>query len=123
MHVPFVSQPSEKIALQSFQPDAHEEITHVELEHATALAWGTDGQALPQLPQFERLVVVFVSQPSEKTPLQSAQPAVHEEILHVELEHITLAWGTDGQAWPQLPQFCALAVVSTHVFPHKTCPD
>jgi hypothetical protein len=40
-------------------------------------------QALPHVPQFATLVLVFVSQPSEYVPLQSFHGAVHDWTVHV----------------------------------------
>lgn len=61
-------------------------------------------QPSPQAPQFLALVSVFASQPLDATPSQSANGGKHDEISHVPVVHVVLAFGSTHTC-PHEPQF------------------
>ena len=66
-------------------------------------------QTCPQLPQLELSDDVFTSQPSIGMPLQSAYETLHEPIMHCELAHVELAFGSEHTLL-QPPQFAGSLV-------------
>jgi hypothetical protein len=78
---------------------------HVDDEQAGTALPGF-GQALPQVPQFDALFVVFTSQPLAGLLSQFAKPALHDT-LHMPATHAPLAFGFPPQTVPQTPQFAA----------------
>jgi hypothetical protein len=112
--VVFTSQPSLGVWLQSANPVAHPAMTQLEALHAgVALA---SEHALPQVPQFAVLLVVFTSQPSEGILLQSEYPAAHVATPHAELTHLGVALAR-LHAPPHAPQLFGSLVVSTQLAP------
>jgi hypothetical protein len=79
----------------------------------------------PQAPQL-LAVVRLVSQPSLASPLQSANPALHERFrLHAPPMHCTEPADTFAnivQSFPQLPQWCTSVLGSTQLAP-QTSPS
>jgi hypothetical protein len=67
-------------------------------------------QERPHPPQFA-VVWRFVSQPSEYRPLQSAKPAAHAAIEHVDAEHVADPFAAE-HAFPHEPQFPRLVTRS-----------
>jgi hypothetical protein len=55
-------------------------------------------------PQFFALVSVFVSQPFDVTPSQSAKGGRQDEIVHVPVVQLVFAFGST-QTSPHAPQF------------------
>jgi hypothetical protein len=68
-------------------------------------------QAVPQPPQLEALLVVFVSQPLPTLPSQLPQPVLHE-IEQAPREHAAVPLVLEHAA-PQAPQFAGLVEVLT----------
>lgn len=103
----FVSQPSDTRPLQLPYPVAHVS------EHAPALQLGVAfvvEHAAAHAPQFVALVLVFVSQPSETTPLQLPKPVVHVPRAQVPVVHVSLAFARSHTV-PHPPQFVSVWVL------------
>jgi hypothetical protein len=94
--VMLISQPSEGIALQFWNPASQGPRVHAPLTQV-GVARGKL-HALPQVPQLPTDVVRSTSQPSEVIPLQLPRPGMHTVLLHIPMaqlgvpptvEHIT----------------------------------
>src|SRR5260221_10527973 len=72
----FVPQQSAYIPLQSAKPGEHATITQVPPEQLLCCTFGAL-QTLLHVPQLLGSFVIFVSQPSAYTPLQSIKPGEH----------------------------------------------
>jgi hypothetical protein len=86
-----VSQPFFGLASQLPNPAAHV------MPHTLALqkAWPfVVSHARPQPPQFLVLVSVFVSQPFEATPSQSANGEMHDAMAQAPDVHVVFAFGS-----------------------------
>jgi len=69
-------------------------------------------QTFPQAPQFAGLVLVFTSQPSVGSLLQSPKPALHEATVHAPAAHPAVALAR-VQTVPQAPQLLGSTAVCT----------
>jgi hypothetical protein len=79
-----------------------------------AVAFGRLGQALPQLPQWERFVRVSTSQPSVAVPLQSSKLVLQVK-PHVPLVQVRLEFGRFGQLVVQEPhRVTSVFVLTSH---------
>jgi hypothetical protein len=76
----------------------------------------------PHVPQLFASLVVFTSQPSPATRLQSAKPALHDPIVQLELAHAGVAFGSAAQSCEQLPQLLTSFVRLAHEPPHAVRP-
>jgi hypothetical protein len=100
----FVSHPLETLLSQLPNPgsQAMEHAPSEQLAVPFALL-----QALPQLPQFATLELVFTSQPLVVTPSQFAKPEEHALRVHVPEGHDSLAFGK-LHVEPHAPQFVSV---------------
>jgi hypothetical protein len=80
------------IPLQFANPLLQLEITGTPPEQPT-VPFATGNGTLPQLPQFAKLVLIFVSQPFIGLLSQSANPALQLRITHVPPEQPEIAFG------------------------------
>src|SRR5690349_8594933 len=95
-----VSQPFFGFASQLPKPAAHVIPQTPALQKARPFVVS---QARAQPPQFLVLVSVFVSQPFEAMPSQSANGEMHDAIAQVPEVQVVFALGST-QSWPQAPQ-------------------
>jgi hypothetical protein len=115
----FTSQPSLALRLQSVNPTAQNAIVQAPaLQTETAAA---RLQATPQPPQLDRLVWRLTSQPSDATPLQSANPALQPAIEQSPPAHPAMAFGRE-QAPVQLPQWFGSVASVTQEPPQFVVP-
>ena len=99
----FVSHPFAAIPSQSPNPALHMAIVQPPFEHAgVALA---NMQTVPQAPQLFTFVLMFVSQPSVATRLQSANGGAQASTLQLPMTHLVDEFGSE-QALSHVPQFC-----------------
>jgi hypothetical protein len=107
-----VSQPLPTLPSQFPQPD-RQAMLQAPSEH--------DGvplvleQLLPQVPQFERLVWVLVSQPLASWPSQLPQPLLQATIWHVPVAQNAVAL-SNAHGTPQEPQFARVVRLVSHPF-------
>jgi hypothetical protein len=104
------SQPSLAIALQSAKPGLQEK-PHAPAVHR-GVEFGSDGQALPQAPQWATVVAVDVSHPSVAVPLLSPNPALQTK-PHVPTRHARVELGLAGHTFPHVPHWSGLLPVLT----------
>lgn len=104
------SQPLAVTPSQLPHPGRHEATVQALLTQLS-LALGRS-QAWPHDPQLLTLLLVSISQPSDATPLQLAQPDEHDTTVQALLAQPSLAFGR-LQAWPHEPQSLTVLVVST----------
>ena len=83
----------------------------VPLVHAI-VAFARGGHSTPHIPQFDRLLAVFTSQPSPVIALQSRNEPSHA-YEQDPLLHVVVVFGRDSHAVPHAPQWVRLACVST----------
>jgi hypothetical protein len=102
----FVSHPSDTRPLQLPKPPAHVR-EHVPAAHA-GVALVVE-HAAAQEPQFVALVFVFVSQPSDASPLQLPKPALQVPRAHVPEAHVSDAF-VRSQMAPHAPQLVSVRV-------------
>ncbi len=99
----FVSHPFAAIPSLSPNPALHMAIVQLPFEHAgVALA---NMQMVPQAPQLFTFVLMFVSQPSAATRLQSANGGAQASTLQLPMTHLVDEFGSE-QALSHVPQFC-----------------
>lgn len=104
-----VSQPFSGVLSQFWFGAVHDTSRHVPSRHcvfALALA-----QAIPQPPQWARVLLKFASQPSIATPLQSPKPGTHERPQWPEV-HTGSAFALAGHTAPQAPQLVGSVAVN-----------
>jgi hypothetical protein len=70
-------------------------------------------QALPQVPQFDELLLVLTSQPSLERPLQSASGAVHELMPQAPFTQLGVEPVGAVHTLPHTPQLFTLVLVLT----------
>jgi hypothetical protein len=97
--------------------DAHVRAVHVPLMHDSPCP-----QTLPHVPQSFAFVSRFASQPSAKTPLQSAKPGEHALMAQWLAAHVELPFETAPQTPPQLPQWFGSLAVFAHMAPQHDSP-
>jgi len=96
-----ISHPSAAETLQSAYPWLQPPMAQMPAsQDGRALA---GAQTEPQAPQLNGSAAISTSQPSTRTPLQSAHPMAQEAIPQVLAAHCATAWG-GAQTWPQAPQ-------------------
>jgi hypothetical protein len=100
----FVSQPFPRLLSQFPKPGSHaiEQAPSEQLAVPFALE-----HALPQLPQFDTLELVFTSQPFVVTPSQFAKPELHDPRMQLPEGQDALAFGS-VHAEPQAPQLVSV---------------
>jgi hypothetical protein len=103
-----VSHPLPELPSQSVQPEEHAVTTQVPLVQLPVPFAGL--QAIPQPPQFAG-VLVGVSQPSARSPLQFAKPGLHVTSSQVPLSQLAVPFGK-LHLLPQAPQLFRLVEVS-----------
>ena len=86
---------------------------HVPLVQDTELAFAAL-HTCPQAPQFLGSVLRFTSHPSDATPLQLANPALHGPTWQVPLTQVAVAFGNE-QTWPHAPQLFGSIEVETQM--------
>jgi len=112
--VVLTSQPFATSMSQSAKPALHDAMAQLELLQ-TGVALGVV-HALPQVPQLLRSLVVWISQPFDATLSQSAKPALHEPMAHIELLQAAVALGS-VHTLLHVPQLLGSLVVLTHEVP------
>ncbi len=105
----FTSHPSVAKLLQLPKPVLHVPSAHAPPTHAAAAL--ANEHEMPQPPQREGVDCVFTSHPLAGLASQSAKPASHVAIVHLELEQVASAWGSTQGAL-QAPQCAAVKRVS-----------
>lgn len=75
------------------------------------VAFDRGGHEIPQAPQFERLVLVLISHPSEVRPLQSSYAPMHM-YTHVPLVQLVVVLSRVSHTVPHDPQLVTLDCVS-----------
>ena len=97
----FVSHPVEASPSQLPKPELHP------MEQAPSEQLGVPLvplQTVPQVPQLETVVSVFVSHPVEPIPSQLPNPVAHVPSVQFPVTHDSVAFAR-LQVWPQPPQF------------------
>jgi hypothetical protein len=104
------SQPLPALASQSAKPALQLATPHAPAAHDPDALAGA--QAIPQPPQWARLVRVSASQPFVAVASQSAKPAAQPATPHAPAAHDPVAFA-GAQPIPQPPQWARLVAVST----------
>lgn len=108
------SQPSTAFRLQSPKGAMQALTPQTPLWHS-ALPIAGGGQTKEHEPQWLVFVFRFVSQPSEKRPLQSPKPRLQEATIQLPLMQPAMPFATGGQTIPHAPQLAVLeAVLVSH---------
>ena len=107
--VRLVSQPVAVIPSQLPQPRSQVPMPQVLAEHVAVAC--AKLQRFMHAPQFEVLLVRFVSQPLDAIPSQLPQPALHPPMAHAPLIQDCVVCAR-LQTLPHMPQFVALVVTS-----------